>query len=277
MSSVQVSAEGQFGTSSSTPEGEPARTRNGKTPVSRAFLIRSLITAVFAAGALFFGIADFLRAVNPKILVSISPSIYLMPSMIFPLLFGDIALFVGLTDPQITLRYLREYWLARVGIIAAALGLILSITSGFLAMSYPNGVISDDNDYRIPLANTAQVENTVERVAGECTSGWATLTTISYHGVEYVNTCQTNHAAIIVFGNAADAELGMDGMQKAALKHIYGLNTAAENAKVTAGGYSALNGSRWSIIGPSKPINELQDSWGGDIVSLNSNLKALLK
>ncbi|MCI1983590.1 MAG: hypothetical protein LKJ47_02290 [Bifidobacteriaceae bacterium] len=246
------------------------------TSTQRNVVNHSIIAAVLAAVSIFFSLCDLLRAIAPDLLLRFSQPLYFAPYMVVTLIAGDLALFVALMGIQASLDGRTRYHGNRAALIVTIVSIVFAVTGGVLAQAYPEGVISDDNSYRAPVQNPAVMESTVEKAAGVCDSGWASLETTTYYGTEYVASCQTNHTAIIVFENSADADLGLARIQESALKHIYGTNGDASDKKAQAEGFSALNGSRWSIIGPTGAIYTLQQQWDGTVVDLKARLHTML-
>ncbi|MCI1901544.1 MAG: hypothetical protein LKI93_02265 [Bifidobacteriaceae bacterium] len=246
------------------------------TSSQRNIVIHSVIAGVLTLTAFFFAVCDVLRAVVPGFLVSISEPLYFAPYMVITLIAGDLALFVSLMGIQTSLDARSRFRGNLAALIVTIVAIVASVTGGVLAQAYPEGVISSDSSYRAPVQQPDVMEREVEAAAGVCDSGWASLETSTYHGTEYVASCQTNHTAIIVFENEADASLGMKRIQNSALKHIYGTNGDASDKKAQAEGFSALNGARWSIIGPTGAIYTLEQQWDGDVVDLKTKLHTML-
>ncbi|MCI1983655.1 MAG: hypothetical protein LKJ47_02615 [Bifidobacteriaceae bacterium] len=230
------------------------------------FRILSVISALLALAA---GAVDVTRVVTPEWLAATAPALYQLPSTIPAVALGILTLIFVVIYRGLTKGHGRPRRTTGP-IMGALLAILLAVVSLALSSVFPDGIINTKGKNSSTLsASAATAKKQIESASGTCSSGWTSLSTSNYPGVDSVVVCASSMMAYASFDNSAAANMYRAPLQSQAIETIQSQLSDSQIANLPA--FSSLSGNQQIVVGPTSTINKLQKQLGGVKAKVDMN------
>lgn len=231
-------------------------------------VLLGLLSVLFGLASIAAGAIDVVRAINPAWLAETAPQLYALPSLIPAIATAIITIILVIICRSIAKGRTRKRYGTSGAIVAAILGILLTVVALVVTNLFPDGVISSNSADAKLATDSSLAQSTLEKAAGTCTSGWTNVDTSDYPGVSQVFYCASNQTAFAGFANPTAANLYRMPLQSKALSIIKSKLTSEQIAQLPA--FESLSGSQWIAVAPNSVIDSLQGQIGGTSASVSA-------
>lgn len=145
--------------------------------------------------------------------------------------------------------------------LCATLLLILGVVIGIL---FPSGIVQPAVRDEAPADDITAMEQQIDRIAGDCTSGWQALSSGGLPGINGIEVCVDSRVAFVSFDSAASAALSIAPLES----QIAQLSGQSIDMSMDLSEWRVLSGERWMAFGSTDTMTALQERWGGDLSTL---------
>lgn len=255
-----------------SPQFDRVHDRSGKrvqdvrlsSKLSRHFSVYALICGLLAVVA---AASSFVHEVAPAVIGVLEPVrgryiVFTAAGLIA--LTMSLVIIARLTMP----KRASHHGVASGGIImmlCASLILILGIVIGIL---FPLGIIQPQTRDDAPVDDLSAMEQQIDQVAGDCTSGWYALNSGGLPGISGIEVCADTRVAFVSFDSAASAVLSLAPLESQLVEVVGQSDTADAAADLSS--WRLLSGERWVVFGAVDTMTALQEQWGGELSELAS-------